>query len=296
MKQLYEIVNITKQAHLSFINHQELYQQKILIILNAIAELRNLHPQMGAKKMYHILKPEDIGRDKFMAIAVANGYGVQKQRNFQRTTYSSHIYKYKNLINGTVIFDINNIWVSDITYFKVEEIYYYLTFIEDLYSRRILGSIAYPSLEAKANLYALSMAFKTRGIERYDNLIHHSDRGTQYTSNAYTEALLKKNIRISMCDSVYENTHVERVNGIIKNEYLQHWTINNFSTLKRCLKQAVYLYNNKRPHMALNYMSPVAYEEYLKNIPLSERKSLHLYTTNTLEENIKNINQLQLFS
>ena len=296
MKQLYEIVNITKQAHLSFINHQEFYQQKILIILNAIAELRNLHPQMGAKKMYHILKPEGIGRDKFITIAVANGYGVQKQRNFQRTTYSSYIYKYKNLINGAVIFDINNIWVSDITYFKVEEIYYYLTFIEDLYSRRILGSIAYPSLEAKANLYALNMAFKTRGIERYDNLIHHSDRGTQYTSNSYTESLLKKNIRISMCDSVYENTHVERVNGIIKNEYLQHWTINNFSTLKRCLKQAVYLYNNNRPHMALNYRSPVAYEEYLKNVPLSERKSLHMYTTNAFEENTKNINQLQLFN
>jgi putative transposase len=296
MKQLYEIVNITKQAHLSFINRQELYQQETFVVLNAIAELRNLHPQMGAKKMYHILKPEGIGRDKFIALSVANGYGVQKQRNYQRTTYSSYIYKYKNLINGSVIFDINNIWVSDITYFKVEEIYYYLTFIEDLYSRRILGSIAYPSLEAKANLYALNMAFKTRAIERYDNLIHHSDRGTQYTSNAYTEALLKKNIQISMCDSVYENTHAERVNGIIKNEYLQHWTINNFSTLKRYLKQAVYLYNNTRPHMALNYMSPVAYEEYLKNVPLSERKSLHLYTNNTLEENIKNINQLQLFN
>lgn len=296
MNQLYEIANITKQAHLSFINRQELQQQELLIVLNAIAELRIMHPQMGAKKMYLLLKPENIGRDKFIALAIANGYGVQKQRNFQRTTYNSHIYKYKNLINGTVIFCINNIWVSDITYFKVEENCYYLTFILDLYSRRILGSIAYPSLEAKANLYALNMAFKTRAIEHYDNLIHHSDRGTQYTSNAYTEALLKKNIRISMCDSVYENTHCERVNGIIKNEYLQHWTINNFSTLKRCLKQAVYLYNYKRPHMALNYMNPVDYEEHLKTVPLSERKALHLYTSNTLEETDKYMNQLQLFN
>ena len=296
MKQFYEFVNITKQAHLSFINRQELYQQELDIILNAIAELRILHPQMGAKKMYHILKPESIGRDKFIALAVSNGYGVQKQRNFQRTTYNSHIYRYKNLINGSVIFDINNIWSSDITYFMVNEIYYYLTFIVDLYSRRILGSIAYPSLEAKANLYALNMALKTRSIENYNNLIHHSDRGTQYTSNSYTEALRKRNIQISMCDSVYENTHVERVNGIIKNEYLQHWTINNFSTLKRCLKLAVYLYNNKRPHMSLNFMTPIQYEEYLRSIPLSEHKSLHLYTNNILEENNKNMNQLQLFN
>lgn len=201
MNQLYEYINISKQAHLSFIHRKELLQQEIDIVLNSIAAIRELHPQMGAKKMYHILKPETIGRDRFIALAVANGYAVPKQVNFQRTTYNSHIFKYKNLINGAVIFDINNIWVSDITYFRIGDTYYYLTFILDVYSRRILGYIAYPTLEARANLYALNMAIKNRSLQRYDNLIHHSDRGTQYTSYTYTESLTKKNIRISMCDS-----------------------------------------------------------------------------------------------
>lgn len=296
MKQLYEVVEITKQAHISFISRKELYEQELMITLNAIAELRIMHPKMGAKKMYHLLKPENIGRDRFIALAISNGYGVQKQRNFQRTTVNSHIYKYSNLINGVVIFDINNIWVSDITYFQVEEIFYYLTFIVDLYSRRILGSIVYPTLEAKANICALNMALEERGIEKYENLVHHSDRGTQYTSIAYTELLKKRNIRISMCDSVYENAHVERVNGTIKNEYLQHWTITNFSTLRSSLKEAVNLYNYERPHLALNYMTPVQYENHIKNIPLSERIGLHLYTGLTFEDFYKNDDQLHLFN
>jgi transposase InsO family protein len=295
MKQLYEQVSLSKQAHLSYINRRIIEQQDEYIIINAIVGLRDLHPQMGAKKMYHILKPENIGRDKFMVLAMENGYGIRRQKDYQRTTYNSHIYKYKNLINGIIIDDINKVWASDITYYMLNDIFYYLTFIVDLYSRRILGSIAYTSLEARANLYALNMSFKIRADICYEELIHHSDRGTQYTSIAYTNALLKKNIKISMCDSVYENTHIERVNGIIKNEYLRHWTINNFSELKVALKKAVYLYNFKRPHLALKYMTPVEYENYLESIPKNQRKGLQLYTINTTEESNKNINQLELF-
>jgi len=295
MKRLYESVNISKQAHLSFIDRQTEKEQDDMIVLNAIAGLRIMHPQMGAKKMYWLLRPESIGRDKFIALAVANGYGVQITKNYQITTQNSRIYKYKNLVNGLVLFDINNLWVSDITYFQLGDTYYYLTFIEDVYSRRILGSIAYPTLQARANLYALNIALKTRDIESYDNLIHHSDRGVQYTSKEYVNALESRNISISMCDSVYENTHIERVNGIIKNEYLHHWTINDFSTLKQKLKLAVFLYNNERPHWCLEKLTPSQYENYIKELPFSERKGLHMYTSNAQNENAINKNQLSLF-
>lgn len=295
MRQLYESVSISKQAHLSFIDRQTEKGQDDMIVLNAIAGLRIMHPQMGAKKMYWLLRPESIGRDKFIALAVANGYGVQQTKNYQITTQNSRIYKYKNLVNGLVLFDINNLWVSDITYFRLGDTFYYLTFIEDVYSRRILGSIAYPTLQAKANLYALNMALRTRNITSYADLIHHSDRGVQYTSNEYVNALESRNIKISMCDSVYENTHIERVNGIIKNEYLQHWTINDFSTLKLKLKLAVFLYNNERPHWCLDKLTPSQYENYIKELPFSERKGLHMYTSNTQNENAINKNQLSLF-
>ena len=295
MKQLYELVNISKQAHLSFIDRQTEKGQDDMLILNAIAGLRIMHPQMGAKKMYGLLQPGSIGRDRFIALAVANGYGVQITKNYQRTTQNSRIYKYKSLINGLVVFDINNLWVSDITYFRLGDAFYYLTFIEDVYSRRILGSIAYPTLQARANLYALKTALEIRNIPSYANLIHHSDRGVQYTSNEYVNALERRSIKISMCDSVYENTHIERVNGIIKNEYLHHWTIDDFSTLKQKLKLAVYLYNNERPHWNLGKMTPVGFENYIKELPIEQRKGLHMYTSDNEEKDLINVDQLCLF-
>lgn len=292
MKQLYEIVDISKQAHLSFIERHSRQEQDYMLVLSAIAELRDLHPQMGAKKMYDVLHPENIGRDKFIAMAIANGYGVQKTRNFQKTTHTSRIYKFQNLINGLVIHNINRVWVSDITYFLLREKFYYLTFIEDVYSRRILGSIAYPTLQARANLFALNQTFKTRQIDRYENLIHHSDRGIQYTSNGYVKALESRNIQISMCDSVFENAHIERINGIIKNEYLNHWTITDFSTLKQKLKLAVYLYNHERPHWSLDKMTPVEFEKYLKELQVEDRKGLQLYTFEKKIKDLINENQL----
>ena len=194
-----------------------------------------------------------------------------------------------------LVFDINNLWVSDITYFRLGDAFYYLTFIEDVYSRRILGSIAYPTLQARANLYALKTALEIRNIPSYANLIHHSDRGVQYTSNEYVNALERRSIKISMCDSVYENTHIERVNGIIKNEYLHHWTIDDFSTLKQKLKLAVYLYNNERPHWNLGKMTPVGFENYIKDLPIKQRKGLHMYTTDKEEKDLINVDQLCLF-
>lgn len=181
MKQLYEPVSISKQAHLSFIDRQNEKEQDDMIVLNAIAGLRIMHPQMGAKKMYELLQPDSIGRDKFIALAVANGYGVQQTKNYQITTQNSRIYKYKNLINGLVLFDINNVWVSDITYFLLGDTFYYLTFIEDVYSRRIPKAfgITYPTLQARANLYALNMALRIRDIKSYDNLIHPDKIGTE---------------------------------------------------------------------------------------------------------------------
>jgi len=292
MKQLYEIVDISKQAHLSFIERHSRQEHDCMVVLSAIAALRELHPQMGAKKMYDLLQPESVGRDKFIAIAIANGYGVQITRNFQKTTHTSRIYKHQNLINGITIQSINRVWVSDITYFLLGEKFYYLTFLEDVYSRRILGSIAYPTLQARANLYALNQALKTREIERYENLIHHSDRGVQYTSNEYIKALEARNIQISMCDSVFENAYVERVNGIIKNEYLNHWTIGDYSTLKQKLKLAVYLYNNERPHWSLEKMTPVKFEKYVNELPVEDRKGLQLYTFEKKEKVLINENQL----
>ena len=94
-----------------------------------------------------------------------------------------------------------------------------------------------------------------------------------------------------MCDSVYENSHIERVNGIIKNEYLKNWSISSFDSLVKHLEEAVYVYNNERPHWAIKLMSPVKYEEYIKNIDINERDEMQLFDSKAKNGNESFIQQ-----
>lgn len=172
-----------------------------------------------------------------------------------------------NLTVDLAIRDINQLWTSDITYFQIGvDEYLYIVFIIDVYSRRILGYNVSDNLRAESNLKALGMAIRLRGIEEYDDLIHHSDKGVQYTSKAYTSLLEKHNIKISMCNIVYENTHIERVNGIIKNEYLTNYSIKTISECKKVLKKSVENYNAFRPHWSLDLKSPITFENELAKI------------------------------
>jgi transposase InsO family protein len=136
------------------------------------------------------------------------------------------------------------------------------------------------------------MALNLRGIEHYGNrLIHHSDKGGQYISNDYTNLLDSKGIAISMCNEVYENAHIERVNGIIKNYYLIHYGIKTENQLINGVEKAVFIYNHHRPHSALNKMPPVDFEVQLTTIPKDNRVKIQVFT---IKQNVPNYAQLQL--
>jgi len=123
------------------------------------------------------------------------------------------------------------------------------------------------------------MALTLRGIADYkQQLIHHSDKGSQYASDAYTQTLVNYGIRISMCEEVYENTHIERINETIKNQYLERMSINSYQELKKKLKQVIDTYNSSRPHQSLNKVTPFAYEQSLKQVPMDKRKKMEIYT------------------
>ncbi|MDQ1266102.1 MAG: putative transposase [Bacteroidota bacterium] len=248
------------------------------MVINSIIAIREMHNLMGLKKIYYLLKPDGIGRNRFIEIGMEYGLGIDRIISYQRTTFSCKSHCFRNLTAGMVIRDINQVWVSDITYFRVGERFYYLTFIEDVYSRRILGYTAYRSLEAEANCISLKQALRERKGMNLQGLIHHSDKGTQYISNKYLRILSENGISVSMCDSVYENTHIERLNGIIKNEYLQHKRIETYEELQRELKKAIRLYNEERVHWSLACKTPVEYESSLERVPISERNGLILYS------------------
>lgn len=287
---MYESAGFSKQAHIQYMCRRAKESSIAGLVINLIFGIRQFHNIMGLKKIYKLLQPDWIGRDKFIRIGIEHGFGIKRLRSYHRTTFSCKSACFTNLAAGLTITDINQVWVSDITYFRVGEVFYYLTFIEDVYSRRILGYAASKSLDAEGNCIALRMALKERLGMNLAGLIHHSDRGAQYASNKYLKLLSGNGIGVSMCRSVYENAHIERVNGTIKREYLQFETISTYEELARCLSKVVKLYNEERPHEMLGYKTPLRHEECLKQVPLSEREALILF-----KEGNYNYKQGQIF-
>lgn len=189
-------------------------------------------PMVGGKKLYKLMKPDldrigsKTGRDKFFIFLRENDLLIHRKKSFTKTTNSSHRFKiHKNLIKGITPLRSDEIYVSDITYIRVEDSFNYLALITDLYSRKIVGHDFSDSLNLEGSVRALKMSLK--GKEKIKNLIHHSDRGLQYCSNPYTELLTAHEIQISMSEkgNTYENAVAERVNGILKGEFMLSETL-----------------------------------------------------------------------
>ena len=193
-------------------------------MLGLILQAREIHPAMGLRTIYNTYQPESIGRDAFIDIGLKYGFRTKIFKNQARTTFANPYSRHRNLLENKQLDNVNQLWTSDITYFEVDGQFFYIVFIMDVYSRLIIGYTVADNMKSINNVLALEMAFKKRKTTNFEGkLIHHSDRGGQYVSNQYVELLPKANIQISMCSQVYENAHIERVNGTIKNQYLIHW-------------------------------------------------------------------------
>jgi putative transposase len=289
------LCGISRQAHYQAVQRSVQEEEKGVLYLRMMEQAREIHPGMGLRTMYEMLTPEGIGRDAFIALGLQEGFRLKSIEKQTRTTYSVKSSRYKNLLGGMEFTDINELWSSDITYFFCLEKFFYIVFIMDVYSRRIVGYSVADNMRAENNVAALEMALETRGIADYNlSLIHHSDKGTQYASDSYTQLLEKYKIRISMCNEVYENTHIERVNDTIKNQYLKRMEINNRKDLEKKLHEVIKTYNEKRPHQSLKKMPPVQYENYLKQIEKESRKKMAIYTVK-LDEGEPLNKQLNLF-
>jgi transposase InsO family protein len=237
-------------------------EQEILML--EIQAIRKNHKHLGGRKLFgklggfmdgHQIK---MGRDAFFDLLRSRGLLVRKRKRHHVTTDSNHwMRKYPNLIRDMEPTAPNQIWVSDITYWKTKGGHYYISFITDAYSRKIVGYQVARTMEAIESIYALKMALKGLGTGVFV-LIHHSDRGSQYCSAGYVELLRKNNIQISMTENgdPLENAIAERLNGIIKGEYLFDYQINSLEEAKSVLKSVVGLYNEERPHSSVGNLVP----------------------------------------
>lgn len=277
LNQLYSIAGLTKQAFHQGVKRQRQFEEKLYDLYIQVDTLKEQHPGCGIEKMYYTLKPDFIGRDRFIDCMMDAGYRVKKHKNFIKTTVPGH-YKYPNLIEGSVVTGIDQVWQSDITYIQVGKDYYYAVFIIDVYSKRIVGYTVSDNLRAESNEKALKMAFKLRGKKDLSDLIHHSDRGSQYTSEAYTKLLTSRNVSISMGMIATDNAYAERINGTIKNEFLRYRNMETLKDLKREVARSVKYYNKNRPHNHLFKMTPEAYEDYSLALDIQKRPTEIIYT------------------
>ena len=236
------------------------------LIIQRVKKIRETHRRMGTRKLYEMLQPFmlehqiKIGRDALFNMLSANHLLVRKRKRRIQTTNSYHwLRKHPNLIRKFVPTEPNQLWVSDITYWKIKTgEHLYISFITDAYSRKIVGYQVAETMEAIESIQALQMALSALGAESHLHLIHHSDRGIQYCSHAYVKLLQDYNIKISMTESgdPLENALAERINGIIKEEYLETYDISNIKDAKKLLKSVVELYNTERPHMSISNLTP----------------------------------------
>jgi putative transposase len=266
---LCELFGKSRQA---FYKREEYFEEQYqiqVIVLELVAQLRRELPGLGTKKLYLCLREPfkthgiKIGRDKLHEILRKSGMLIRKKRGIPKTTNSRHwLKKYPNLVQELVLAQSEQLWVADITYICVGYDFNYLSLITDAYSKKVVGYCLYPNLSAEGCHQALDMALKGR-TKFLPDLIHHSDRGTQYCSFEYVMELRESNIALSMTldGEGYDNQIAERMNGILKTEFNLNRIFKTHDEAKIAVIQSIEAYNTKRPHMSCNYLTPVQAHE-----------------------------------
>lgn len=268
-----ELFGVSTQAFYQKKKHFEKDTIKHLI-LDFVRLERALSPRIGGYKLFLMAKAqfkEDfrMGRDAFYSLLDQYNLKLRQKKRSIRTTDSTHNYKkYPNIIKSIILTKCNQVWVSDITYIRTSTGFIYLSLITDLYSRRIVGWILAPRLKYIYTEQALRQAIEQADTD-LSGLIHHSDRGLQYCYPAYINILNENGIRVSMTETSdpKDNAVAERVNGILKQEWLNDIEFKDIEEAERLLREKIAYYNDRRPHSSVNYLTPNQAHKHEGEIP-----------------------------
>jgi len=283
------------QAYYQYDGSRELRQSSLeMFAVEFILKARMKNPGMGGRKIWHMYRSEfppgdRLGRDRFESLIARRGLRLRTKPRRTRTTDSSHSFPlYPNLVRAFMPERVNQLWVSDITYIPLwigdqSHRFCYLSLITDAYSREIVGWSVGLTLDTAYPLMALEKALARLDKRQAQELIHHSDRGVQYACRKYIECLKDNGISISMTESgdPKENAQAERINSTVKNELLRHKRFHSLEQVKAALEEAVDFYNNRRPHMSLDMMTPA--QAALCTGPIKKR--WHSYREDAIKNN-----------
>lgn len=236
-------------------------------VVDFVLEKRRRQPRLGTRKLHYLMATEApasvcVGRDRLFAILRDARELVPRKRAYHKTTHSHHRFRrHPNLLKAgpkqVVASGPEQVWVADITYLPTQESVVYVSLVTDAYSRKIVGHHVHESLHTQSVIKALEKAVGERKTDQM--LIHHSDRGVQYCSDLYQRLHTRHGIRCSMTDGYdcYQNAMAERINGILKTEFLLHRP-KNLEDAVKMVEESVLIYNEERPHLALKYKTPNA--------------------------------------
>jgi putative transposase len=257
------LFGITRQAYYQSFYRTEFVEIEEELVLKQVISIRKNHPRIGTKKL-HVMLEEfmlehqiKMGRDSLFDLLSLHHLLIRRRRRKIVTTQSNHwMKKHPNLITDFITSAPNQLWVSDITHWKTELGPLYISLITDVFSHKIVGYNLAQNMEAVESLKALQMAF-SNNLE-VQGLIHHSDRGSQYCSFKYVNLLQDYKVQISMTQTgdPLDNAVAERINGILKDEYLECYTVFTFEEANELLIKVVDLYNQERPHMSIGNLTP----------------------------------------
>ena len=269
LQQLCRAAGFSRQAYYQGRARQEKRHHREARALEHVRALRAQLPRLGARKIYHEayhqFRELKIGRDALLRLLRREDLLVKRRRRYVSTTDSRHGFQ----VAGNLLLDResgtryrprrpNEVFVADITYVETLAGFRYAALITDAFSRKIVGYDLSASLSVEGSLRALEQALRQTTKAERKGLIHHSDRGVQYCCRAYRERLARAGVRVSMSatGNPYENALAERVNGILKQELGLDALFVDERQARRALREAVRLYNDRRPHLALDYCKP----------------------------------------
>lgn len=264
-------MSLSRACRLLGITRQAVYQRERRIdqrslalapVKDLVMDLRRFMPRLGGRKLYFLLKPTfeergiKLGRDGFFDYLREHRLLVQPVKRYTKTTHSRHwMKKHPNRLESEKINRAEQAFVSDITYVETEAGVHYLSLVTDAYSRKIMGYEVSDDMRAESVVKALRLAARQRKTHR--PLIHHSDRGLQYCSAIYQQEINRHGMTPSMTDGYdcYQNALAERVNGILKQEFLLY-RCRTLKELKGLVRESVDIYNRLRPHLSLGMKTP----------------------------------------
>ena len=272
-------IGISRQAYHKRINKVIEDSSLYYSVEKVVFKNRQQKSRVGLRTIYHKEGLSTLlGVNRFEKEMSVRGYALKPYKSYVKTTDSrGYHHKYDNLIEGKDFTAPNQVIVGDITYFTNSSGRYYIFLFTDLYTLEIKGAIASINMLGIYAEKCLNQVTRYNKLSHYDSkMIVHTDGGTQYRSDAYQRLLTKKGILPSQSISCFENGLAERINGIVKNEYLNDYNIKNVKQLNTALKEIKNQHNNVWPSSKLGWKTPLQYAQWTNELNKNDKPVVHV--------------------